>query len=89
LEALAALFRNWRRDRIPNFIESRLQIHSQGGPQKPAQLDGPDAKLKIALIPSFGALLTLLLFHIDLNIYAFVGLIMLFGIVEKERHHAD
>jgi HAE1 family hydrophobic/amphiphilic exporter-1 len=31
----------------------------------------------------FGALLTLLLFHIDLNIYAFVGLIMLIGIVEK------
>jgi HAE1 family hydrophobic/amphiphilic exporter-1 len=31
----------------------------------------------------FGALVTLLLFHIDLNIYAFVGLIMLIGIVEK------
>jgi hydrophobic/amphiphilic exporter-1 (mainly G- bacteria), HAE1 family len=31
----------------------------------------------------FGALLTLLIFHIDLNIYAFVGLIMLIGIVEK------
>jgi HAE1 family hydrophobic/amphiphilic exporter-1 len=31
----------------------------------------------------FGALLTLLLFHMDLNIYAFVGLIMLIGIVEK------
>src|SRR5438128_455524 len=31
----------------------------------------------------FGALLTLLLFHIDLNIYAFVGLIMLVGIVKK------
>ena len=31
----------------------------------------------------FGALLTLYLFHIDLNIYAFVGLIMLIGIVEK------
>ena len=31
----------------------------------------------------FGALATLLLFHIDLNIYAFVGLIMLIGIVEK------
>ena len=31
----------------------------------------------------FGALLTLVLFHIDLNIYAFVGLIMLIGIVEK------
>ena len=31
----------------------------------------------------FGALLTLLLFHIDLNIYAFVGLIMLIGIVKK------
>jgi HAE1 family hydrophobic/amphiphilic exporter-1 len=31
----------------------------------------------------FGALLTLLLFHMDLNIYAFVGLIMLIGIVKK------
>jgi HAE1 family hydrophobic/amphiphilic exporter-1 len=31
----------------------------------------------------FGALMTLVLFHIDLNIYAFVGLIMLIGIVEK------
>ena len=31
----------------------------------------------------FGALCTLMLFHMDLNIYAFVGLIMLIGIVEK------
>jgi len=31
----------------------------------------------------FGALVTLLLFHMDLNIYAFVGMIMLIGIVEK------
>ncbi len=31
----------------------------------------------------FGALLTLYLFKIDLNIYAFVGLIMLIGIVKK------
>jgi HAE1 family hydrophobic/amphiphilic exporter-1 len=31
----------------------------------------------------FGALVTLQLFHMDLNIYAFVGLIMLIGIVEK------
>src|SRR5258706_14440721 len=31
----------------------------------------------------FGALITLSLFHMDLNIYAFVGLIMLIGIVEK------
>jgi hydrophobic/amphiphilic exporter-1 (mainly G- bacteria), HAE1 family len=31
----------------------------------------------------FGALLTLLIFHIDLNIYGFVGLIMLVGIVKK------
>jgi HAE1 family hydrophobic/amphiphilic exporter-1 len=31
----------------------------------------------------FGALLTLLLFQMDLNIYAFVGMIMLIGIVEK------
>jgi HAE1 family hydrophobic/amphiphilic exporter-1 len=32
---------------------------------------------------AFGALLTLFLFRMDLNIYAFVGLIMLIGIVEK------
>jgi HAE1 family hydrophobic/amphiphilic exporter-1 len=31
----------------------------------------------------FGALLTLVIFHIDLSIYAFVGLIMLIGIVKK------
>ena len=31
----------------------------------------------------FGALLTLMIFHLDLNIYAFVGLIMLVGIVKK------
>ena len=31
----------------------------------------------------FGALVTLMLFHMDLNIYAFVGMIMLIGIVEK------
>jgi len=30
-----------------------------------------------------GALLTLMLFHMDLNIYGFVGLIMLIGIVKK------
>ncbi|HWF86302.1 MAG TPA: efflux RND transporter permease subunit, partial [Vicinamibacterales bacterium] len=32
---------------------------------------------------AFGALVTLILFHMDLNIYAFVGMIMLIGIVEK------
>jgi HAE1 family hydrophobic/amphiphilic exporter-1 len=31
----------------------------------------------------FGALLTLTLFHLDLNLYAFVGVIMLVGIVKK------
>jgi HAE1 family hydrophobic/amphiphilic exporter-1 len=31
----------------------------------------------------FGALLTLLLFHKELDLYAFVGLIMLFGVVKK------
>jgi HAE1 family hydrophobic/amphiphilic exporter-1 len=31
----------------------------------------------------FGALLTLALFHKELNLYAFVGLIMLFGVVKK------
>jgi len=31
----------------------------------------------------FGALLTLHVFHLDLDLYAFVGLIMLFGIVKK------
>jgi HAE1 family hydrophobic/amphiphilic exporter-1 len=32
---------------------------------------------------AFGALLTLYLFHMDLNLYAFVGIIMLIGIVKK------
>src|SRR5205814_3783783 len=31
----------------------------------------------------FGALLTLVLFHKELDLYAFVGLIMLFGVVKK------
>ncbi len=31
----------------------------------------------------FGALVTLLLFHLDLNIYGFVGLLMLIGLVKK------
>jgi HAE1 family hydrophobic/amphiphilic exporter-1 len=31
----------------------------------------------------FGALLALMIFHVDLNIYAFVGLVMLIGIVKK------
>ena len=31
----------------------------------------------------FGALVTLMLFRLDLNIYGFVGLIMLVGIVKK------
>jgi HAE1 family hydrophobic/amphiphilic exporter-1 len=31
----------------------------------------------------FGALVTLYVFHMDLNIYAFVGMIMLIGIVKK------
>ncbi len=39
----------------------------------------------LSSLPSagFGALLTLLLFHVDLNIYAFVGIILLVGIVKK------
>ncbi|MGI2903682.1 efflux RND transporter permease subunit [Tolypothrix sp. VBCCA 56010] len=39
----------------------------------------------LSSLPSagFGALLTLLLFGVDLNIYAFVGIIMLVGIVKK------
>jgi hydrophobic/amphiphilic exporter-1 (mainly G- bacteria), HAE1 family len=31
----------------------------------------------------FGALITLLVFHVELNIYGFIGLIMLIGIVKK------
>ncbi len=31
----------------------------------------------------FGALLTLMIFHLDLNLYAFVGVVMLVGIVKK------
>ncbi|MEJ1930932.1 efflux RND transporter permease subunit [Nostoc sp. NIES-2111] len=39
----------------------------------------------LSSLPSagFGALLTLLIFHVDLNIYAFVGIILLIGIVKK------
>ena len=48
----------------------------------------------------FGALLTLLLFHKELDLYAFVGIIMLFGVVKKNaimmidfaidaRHHGE
>jgi len=39
----------------------------------------------LSSLPSagFGALLTLLLFHVELNIYAFVGIILLIGIVKK------
>ena len=37
----------------------------------------------------FGALLTLLIFRMDLNIYAFVGIIMLVGIVKEEWHYDD
>ncbi|HEX7020750.1 MAG TPA: efflux RND transporter permease subunit [Gemmatimonadaceae bacterium] len=32
---------------------------------------------------AFGALLTLLIFHIDLSVYAFVGIILLIGLVKK------
>ncbi|QLE41616.1 efflux RND transporter permease subunit [Nostoc sp. C052] len=39
----------------------------------------------LSSLPSagFGAILTLLVFHVDLNIYAFVGIILLVGIVKK------
>ena len=39
----------------------------------------------LSSLPSagFGALLTLLIFRVDLNIYAFVGIILLIGIVKK------
>jgi HAE1 family hydrophobic/amphiphilic exporter-1 len=39
----------------------------------------------LSALPSagFGALITLLLFHVDLNLYAFVGVIMLVGLVMK------
>jgi len=36
---------------------------------------------------AFGALLTLQIFHLSLDLYGFVGIIMLIGIVKKERHH--
>ena len=36
-----------------------------------------------------GALLTLIVFKVDLNIYSFVGLVHAGGPGEEERHHAD
>ena len=38
---------------------------------------------------AFGALLTLLIFHIDLSVYAFVGIILLDRPREEERDHDD
>ena len=38
---------------------------------------------------AFGALVTLRVFGMDLDIYGFVGIIMLIGIVEEERDHDD
>src|SRR5205085_10749018 len=32
---------------------------------------------------AFGALLTLLIFHVDLSVYAFVGIVLLVGLVKK------
>jgi hypothetical protein len=37
----------------------------------------------------FGALITLMLFHLELNLYGFVGVIMLVGIVKKKCHYDD
>ncbi len=34
-------------------------------------------------LPGFGALLTLLIFRVELSIYAFVGIVMLVGLVKK------
>src|SRR5438045_9581722 len=39
----------------------------------------------LAVLPfaAFGALLTLLIFHVDLSVYAFVGIVLLVGLVKK------
>jgi HAE1 family hydrophobic/amphiphilic exporter-1 len=42
-----------------------------------------------AAVAGFGALLTLLIFKADLDIYAFVGIIMLGRPGQEERHHDD
>ena len=34
-----------------------------------------------------GAFLSLILFHQDLSVVAIIGLVLLIGIVKKERHH--
>jgi hypothetical protein len=76
-------FKNWRRDRISNPFECRLQIHSQGGHQKPAQLDGPDAKLKIALISDLRRAAHAAAVSHQLEHLRVWGLIMLICILEK------
>ncbi len=43
----------------------------------------PSRFCRACLRPGLGALLTLILFKVDLNIYSFVGLVLLVGLVKK------
>jgi hypothetical protein len=83
LEEISAIFKNWRRDQIADSFECRLQIHSQGGPKEPAQLDGPAAKLKIALINELRCAAHAAAASHQLEHLRVWGLIMLIGILEK------
>ena len=51
--------------------------------EDPESLPDPAHPMLKAAAAILGALLTLMAFHKDLNIYAFVGIIMLVGIVKK------
>src|SRR5207245_2047557 len=69
---------------------SLLYIRSRTGPLvPPASLAditstvGPLTILSALPFAGFGALVTLLLFRIELSVYAFVGIIMLVGLVKK------
>ena len=71
LSNLAVLLRHRHHGRVHRARHSLRELH----PSADDPLGLPSA--------GFGALVTLVIFRMDLNIYAFVGMIMLIGIVEK------
>jgi len=78
----AAVFQSSQKGMLALFIVSVLVIYLILGMLYESFIH-PLTILSGLLPAGFGALLTLLLFHLDLNIYGFVGLIMLVGIVKK------